>query len=555
MEREWWKEAVVYQIYPRSFYDSNGDGIGDLKGIILKLDYIKNLGVDVIWLNPIYQSPNDDNGYDISDYYQIMPELGTMADFDELLAAVHKLGMKLVMDLVVNHTSDEHPWFLESRSSKDNFKRDFYIWRPSRNRKEPNNWRSYFTKSTWELDEQTGEYYLHLFSKKQPDLNWQNPNVRVEIYRMMRWWLDKGIDGFRMDVVNALAKAPGLPDAEPVDQEYVFNGELYSNQPGIHEILQEMNREVLCKYDGIMTVGETGYVTPEHGVLYTGKDRHELNMIFQFEIVNQKADLDLPIFKKIWGKWYEGLKENGWNSIYLNNHDQPRQVSRFGNDGRYRVQAAKLLGTLTHTLQGTPFIYQGEEIGMTNVRFETIEDYRDIDMLNKYLEKVEAGYSKEEALAFLQSRSRDNSRTPMHWNESPHAGFTTGLPWIKLNPNYKEINASHGENDPNSVLQYYRQLIQLRKENLAFIYGDYSCLDDENPVVYPYLRSLDNERFLVILNFSSEEQVFILSEDLSKYHFGLLIANYPVSLDSAIGQDEERITLRPWEARVYELQS
>jgi oligo-1,6-glucosidase len=552
MQQRWWKEVVVYQVYPRSFYDSNGDGIGDLRGIINKLDYIKDLGVDVIWLNPVYKSPNDDNGYDISDYYQIMPEFGSMDDFTELLSGVHRRKLKLIMDLVVNHTSDEHPWFVESRSSKDNPKRDYYIWRPAKNGKEPNNWRSHFTKSAWELDEQTGEYYLHLFSKKQPDLNWQNPEVRAEVYKMMRWWLDQGIDGFRMDVINCLAKAPGLPDACPVDQEFVFGGALYANQPGIHEIIHEMNREVLSKYD-VMTVGEIGSVTPEEGKLYTGKDRDELNMVFQFEIVEQETDLDLPVFKRIWGKWYEGLKEDGWNSIYLNNHDQPRQVSRFGNDGGYRVESAKLLATLTHTLQGTPYIYQGEEIGMTNVHFATIDDYRDIALFNQYQEKMAAGYSPEQALALLRSRSRDNSRTPMQWDNSPNAGFTAGIPWIQLNPNYREIHVTQAERDPDSVLNYYKKLHRIRKENPVLIYGDYRCLDLESKVVYPYIRCLDQDQVLVILNFSSEEQLYPLPQEVMESSYDLLLTNYPVDPGFEACHRDGELKLRPWEAKVYRL--
>ncbi|TCL68479.1 oligo-1,6-glucosidase [Hydrogenispora ethanolica] len=548
MERNWWKEAVVYQVYPRSFLDANGDGIGDLRGIIRKLDYIKELGVDVIWLNPVYQSPNDDNGYDISNYYQIMDDFGTMADFDELLAEAHRRGLRLVMDLVVNHTSDEHPWFRESRSSRDNPKRDYYIWRPARNGREPNNWRSFFTQSAWEWDETTGEYYLHLFSKKQPDLNWENPEVRREIYRMMRWWLDKGIDGFRMDVINFLAKPAGLPDAPPADQPSVFGGPLYANQPGIHPYLQEMHREVLSRYD-IMTVGETGFVAPEHGVLYTGADRRELNMVFHFEIVDTPAQLDLPLLKAIWGKWYHGLKEGkGWNSIYLNNHDQPRQVSRFGNDRQYRVESAKLLATLTLTLPGTPYIYQGEELGMTNVCFETIDDYRDIEMLNRYAEQVAAGRDPQTVLAGLRPKCRDNSRTPLQWDDSPQAGFTSGEPWIKVNPNYPAINAAAAEADPGSVLHYYRKLLRLRKQTPALVYGDYRCLDEADPFIYSYLRTLDGERFWVLLNFSDQPQTVALPDELRHSRRELLLANYPEAENCGAV-----LPLRPWEARLYRM--
>ena len=554
MERTWWKEAVVYQVYPRSFMDANGDGIGDLRGIINKLDYIKALGVDVIWLNPFYQSPNDDNGYDISDYYRIMTEFGTMADFEQLLAEVHRRGLKLIMDLVVNHTSDEHPWFLESRSSRDNPKRDYYIWRSPRNGREPNNWRSFFTQPAWEWDETTGQYYLHLFSKKQPDLNWENAVVRQEIYKMMRWWLDKGIDGFRMDVINFLAKPAGLPDAEPADQPSVFVGPLCANQPGIHEYLQEMNREVLGRYD-IMTVGETGFVAPEHGPVYTGADRHELNMIFHFEIMDTPLKLDLPLCKKIWGRWHRELKNSGWNSVYLNNHDQPRQVSRFGDDRHYRVESAKLLATLNLTLPGTPYIYQGEEIGMTNVAFPSIEDYRDIDMLNKFAEQVAAGCEPQIALAELQPRSRDNGRTPMQWDDSPQAGFSSAAPWIAVNPNYRTINAAAAEADPGSVLHYYRRLLRLRKRSPVLIYGDYQCLDEEDRAIYPYLRTLEHERWLVLLNFSGQERSFALPEQIGHPGLEPLIANYPIQTAAEGSRESDcgPLQLRPWEARLYRL--
>ncbi|AZR72972.1 glucohydrolase [Anoxybacter fermentans] len=552
MERKWWKEAVVYQIYPRSFYDSNGDGIGDLRGIIQKLDYIKDLGVDVIWLCPIYKSPNADNGYDISDYYDIMDEFGTMEDFDELLSEVHKRGMKLIMDLVINHTSDEHPWFIESRSSKDNPKRDYYIWRPPRDGKEPNNWRSFFHGSAWEWDEKTGEYYLHLFAKKQPDLNWKNPEVKKEIFKMIKWWLDKGIDGFRMDVINLIGKAEGLPDGKNKDNfdDYVMAPEHWANQPLVHEVLHEMNRQILSKYD-IMTVGETPFVTPEIGALYVNEDREELNMIFQFEHMDLPdfKDSNLLKFKKIQKKWYEALKEKGWNSQYLNNHDQPRQVSRFGDDQNYRKESAKLLATMLLTLPGTPYIYQGEEIGMTNVKFSSIEEYNDIDTVNYYHEEVAKGRDPEEVLKELMPKSRDNARTPVQWTAGKNAGFTTGTPWLKVNPNYKQINVEEAQKDPDSVLNYYKKLIRLRKreENLALIYGNYIPLFEDHEKIYSYIRQLDNDRFLIILNFSKEKLNFTLDEIPYK-DYQLLIANYPV-------QDEklEQIKLRPYEARIYRL--
>jgi oligo-1,6-glucosidase len=559
MERKWWKEAVVYQIYPRSFYDSNGDGIGDLRGIISKLDYIKDLGVDVIWLNPVYKSPNDDNGYDISDYYNIMDEFGTLADWEELLEEMHKRGLKLIMDLVVNHTSDEHSWFIESRSSKDNEKRDYYIWRKGKDGKEPNNWRSCFSPSAWEYDEKTGEYYLHLFSKKQPDLNWENPNVRKEVYDMMTWWLDKGIDGFRMDVINMISKVEELPDAPRKNNDpYQDGGQYYLNGPRVHEFLQEMNKTVLSKYD-IMTVGETPGVTPEEALLYVGDDREELNMVFQFELMDIDAGEDgkwdvvpwkLTDFKRIMTKWQKELHNKGWNSLYLNNHDQPRMVSRFGNDTVYRTESAKMLATMLHTLQGTPYIYQGEEIGMTNVKFDSIDEYKDIETLNYYNETVvKRNADVQKILNAIYIKGRDNARTPMQWNNEENAGFTTGTPWIKVNPNYKEINVKQAQEDPNSILHYYKKLIQLRKQNLTIVYGNYVQILEEHPEIYSYLRCLDDDRLLVILNFSGEMPVFNLPEEIICKDKELLISNYDVD----VKEELKGLKLRPYEARVYRL--
>ncbi|MGE5631121.1 MAG: glycoside hydrolase family 13 protein [Caulobacteraceae bacterium] len=542
MERKWWKEAVVYQVYLRSFYDSDGDGIGDLKGLISKLDYIKDLGADVIWLNPVYKSPNDDNGYDISDYYDIMDEFGTLTDWEELLKEVHQRGLKLIMDLVVNHTSDEHPWFIESRKSKNSRKRDYYIWKEAKNGKEPNNWKSIFQGPAWKWDENSQEYYLHLFSKKQPDLNWKNPEVRREIYAMMKWWLDKGIDGFRMDVINAIVKAENLPDVPSSGSI-----DLYFNRPGVHELLQEMNREVLSKYD-IMTVGETPRVTPEEGLLYVAQDRKELNMIFQFQIHEMKK-WDLMKFKEIQKNWYKALESKGWNSIYLNNHDQPRQVSRYGNDREYRVESAKMLATLLHTLQGTPYIYQGEEIGMTNVAFPSIECYDDIDTVNRYNEMVREGKDPEEALKLLQALSRDNARTPMQWNSSRNAGFTSGKPWLGINPNYTDINVEEAQNDKNSILHYYRKLTKLRKDNLTVVYGNYEPILEENDKIYAYLRCMDSDRLLIILNFSNEIALFELPEAIIYHEKELLISNY----DADVLQGLESVKLKPYEARVYRL--
>jgi oligo-1,6-glucosidase len=560
MKKKWWKEAVVYQIYPRSFKDSNGDGIGDIQGIISKLDYLKDLGVDVIWLSPVYKSPNDDNGYDISDYRDIMDEFGTMADWEQLLAEMHKRGMKLIMDLVVNHTSDEHPWFIESRKSKDNPYRDYYIWRSGKDGKEPNNWESCFSGSAWEYDETTGEYYLHLFSKKQPDLNWENPKLRQEVYDMMKFWLDKGIDGFRMDVINFISKVPELPDApNPEGKKYVSGGQYFINGPRIHEFLQEMNREVLSKYD-VMTVGEMPGVTVEEAKLYTGEDRNEVNMVFQFEHVDLDSGPDgkwdlrplkLKDLKESFTKWQKGLEGVGWNSLYLNNHDQPRMVSRFGNDKEYRVESAKMLATFLHMLQGTPYIYQGEEIGMINVRFDSIDDYKDIETLNMYREKViENGEDPQKVMEAIYAKGRDNARTPFQWDDSKNAGFTTGEPWIKVNPNYKEINAKQAIADPNSIYHYYRKLIQLRKQYPIIVYGSYDIILPEHEQIYAYTRTYHNEQLLVILNFSTEQPTFELPGEITFKMKELLISNYEVK-EEAI----DKITLRPYEARVYLLKS
>jgi oligo-1,6-glucosidase len=557
VKQQWWKEAVVYQIYPRSFKDSNGDGIGDIQGIISKLDYLKELGVDVIWLSPVYKSPNDDNGYDISDYRDIMDEFGTMADWEQLLEEVHKRDMKLIMDLVVNHTSDEHPWFIESRKSKDNPYRDYYIWRSGKDGKEPNNWESCFSGSAWEYDETTGEYYLHLFSRKQPDLNWENPQVRQEVYDMMKFWLDKGIDGFRMDVINFISKVPGLPDApNPEGKKYVSGSQFFMNGPRIHEFLQEMNREVLSKYD-IMTVGEMPGVTIEEAKLYTGEDRNELNMVFQFEHMsldsgpNGKWDLRpwrLKDLKENFTKWQKGLEGIGWNSLYLNNHDQPRMVSRFGNDQEYRIESAKMLATFLHMLQGTPYIYQGEEIGMTNVRFASIDDYKDIETLNMYSEKVvENGEDPQKVMEAIYAKGRDNARTPFQWDESENAGFTTGTPWIKVNPNYKEINAQQAVEDPHSIYHYYRKLIKLRKQYPIIVYGSYDLILPDHEQIYAYTRTYQDEKLLVILNFSAEQPIFELPKELTFTTKELLISNYDVDGAETI----DRLTLKPYEARVY----
>ena len=556
MAIKWWKESIVYQIYPRSFNDSNGDGIGDLRGIIQKLDYLQKLGVDVVWLSPVYKSPNDDNGYDISDYQDIMTEFGTLADWEEMLAGMHQRGIKLVMDLVVNHTSDEHPWFIEARKSKDNPYRDFYIWRPGKDGREPNNWGSAFSGSAWQYDAATDEYYLHLFSKKQPDLNWENPRVRQEVFKMMNWWLQKGVDGFRMDVINMISKVPGLPDAPVRTEDHYQSGfENYTNGPRLLEFLGEMKQEVLSKYD-ILTVGETPSVTTRHAIQMTNEEHGFLNMVFQFEHMGLDGDrkvtkaYPLTALKKLITHWQVDLDGQGWNSNYLNNHDQPRQVSRFGNDGQYRVESAKMLGTFLHMLQGTPYIYQGEEIGMTNVAFDSINDYNDIEIKNMYHELVdEKGQDPKAVLQELRRKSRDNARTPMQWNTQPQAGFTTGKPWLKVNPNYPHINVEQALADPNSVFYYYQKLIQLRKTIPAVIYGRYDLILPEHEQIYAFTRTLEKIKLVVILNFSGQTPEFELPGEIGHRSATRLIGNYPV----VPGETIRRFVLHPWEARVYHL--
>ena len=551
MEKKWWKECVVYQIYPRSFKDSNGDGIGDLKGIIEKLDYLNYLGIDVIWLSPVYKSPNDDNGYDISDYQNIMDEFGTMKDFDELLRECHKRNIKIMMDLVVNHTSDEHSWFMESKKSKDNEYRDYYVWKEGTNGQPPNNWGSVFSGPAWQYDEETQMYYLHLFSKKQPDLNWENPKLRNEIYSMMKWWLDKGVDGFRMDVINFISKDQNFPNGENGDfGPYAMNG------PRIHEFLKEMKQMVLKEKD-LITVGEMPGVTVEQGNLYTGKDRDELNMVFQFEHMDigngefgkwHKNSFKLTELKRIMTKWQKGLENNGWNSLYWNNHDQPRVVSRFGDDKKYWNKSAKMLATCLHMTQGTPYIYQGEEIGMTNVAFEKLSDYKDIEILNAYEDLVvKKGRSHEEMMQGIYDRGRDNARTPMQWNDSENGGFTLGTPWIKVNPNYKSINVEEEINNEDSILNYYKKLIKIRKDNEIVVYGKYDLLLEESEEIYSYMRTLNNERLLVICSFSKEETTFNLPSEVEYNSKKLLIGNYDVCIDEQL----ENIKLRPYECRVY----
>ena len=552
MERAWWKEAVVYQIYPRSFMDSNGDGVGDLNGITSRLDYLKELGVDVIWLSPIYQSPNDDNGYDISDYRAIMKEFGTMEDFDRMIAGIHERGMRLVMDLVVNHTSDEHPWFLESRKSKDNPYRDYYIWREGKDGKVPNNWGSYFSGSAWQHDDATDMYYLHLFSKKQPDLNWENPKVREEVFSMMNWWCgEKGIDGFRMDVISLISKRPGLPDG-PKAPEALYGYADCANGPRVHEFLKEMNEKVLSHYD-LMTVGEAAGVTIDEAKKYAGFNEHELNMVFHFEHVGldggehgKWTDKRVPLaaFKKVMSDWQTELDGKAWNSLYLSNHDQPRSISRFGDDSpEYRVVCAKMLATCLHMMQGTPYVYQGEELGMTNMPFADISEVRDIDSINAYHEMSEAGLiSKEDMMRFIRLKGRDNARTPMQWDDSENAGFTTGTPWIGVNPNYKTINAKAALADEDSVFHYYQKLIALRKEQPILVYGHYTLLEPDHESLYVYTRTLEEQKMLVICNFTKEEVSYEIPAEFGGAQ--VLISNY--------GRDgaEGTITLKAYEALV-----
>ena len=547
-KKAWWKEAVIYQIYPRSFADSNGDGIGDLNGITAHLDYLETLGIDVIWLSPVYKSPNDDNGYDISDYRDIMDDFGTMEDFDRLLAEAHRHHIKIVMDLVVNHTSDEHAWFIESRSSKDNPHRDYYIWKEPKNGKEPNNWGSCFGGSAWELDERTGMYYLHCFSKKQPDLNWENPKVRDEVFDMMNWWCEKGIDGFRMDVISMISKDQSYPDGPVEDGLYGSFGPYVCNGPRVHEFLQEMNTRVLSHYD-LLTVGEAAGVTIDEAKKYANSDGTELGMVFQFEHVDlvkspigkwtdQKPQL--TDFRRVMNKWQYELEGKAWNSLFLDNHDQPRVVSRFGNDSEaYRVISAKMLATCLHMMKGTPYIYQGEELGMTNVYFDKLEDYRDIESINAFHQYVDSGIVKaEDMMRYLKEISRDNARTPMQWDDSKNAGFTDGTPWINVNPNYKEINAKAAVADPNSVFHYYQELIKLRHTLPIIVYGKFQGLLEDSETIYAYNRLLDGQVLTVACNFTDQEQDCTLFDDLAGEE---LISNY---------KEHKAGKLQPYEARV-----
>ena len=546
MNKTWWKESVVYQIYPRSYKDSNGDGIGDIQGVIQKLDYIKSLGIDVIWMCPVYKSPNDDNGYDIADYYDIMDEFGTMADFDELLAGVHERGMRLIMDLVVNHTSDEHAWFVESRSSKESPKRDYYIWKKGVNGGPPNNWQSFFGGDAWIYDEASDEYFLHLFTTKQPDLNWENPTVREEVYTMMKYWLDKGIDGFRMDVISLISKR--RYDDTPYQEFNETIEKVYANGPRVHEFLKEMNREVLSKYD-IMTVGEGPGINLDNGGKYVNEEEKELDMVFQFghmfidhgpEGKFDPVPYSLPQFKQVFSDWDKKLAGKGWNSIFLGNHDFPRITSRFANDQEFHAESAKLLCLMMMSMRGTPYVYQGEEIGMTNVAFDSIDDYDDIETKNVYKEWSEKGKDLNLLMKAIHQQGRDNARTPVQWSDQVNAGFTSGIPWIKVNPNYPQINVLAQESDNNSILNFYREMIQVRKDNPSLVYADYVDLDPMSESIYAFKRWDDESEYLVILNFTSDDYVY----NIDAQGFEKVIGNYKTALAYGSGQ----ITLKPWEA-------
>lgn len=536
IEKKWWHHSVVYQIYPRSFYDSNNDGIGDLQGIIQKLDYIKTLGADVIWLSPVYASPNDDNGYDIADYYQIMDEFGTMADMDELIEAAKARDIKIVMDIVANHTSDEHNWFVEARKSKDNPYHDYYIWA-----KEPNKLRSIFSGSAWEYDEQLGEYYLHLFSKKQPDLNWTNPNVRQEIADMIIFWLEKGIGGFRFDVIDLIGKIP--------EQEITENG------PKLHDYIKELNQKSFGRYD-VLTVGETWGATIQIGEQYSNPKNNELSMIFQFEhiLLDQQPDgekwdlapLDFIKLKQVLSKWQTELYGIGWNSLFWNNHDTPRAVSRFADDKQYRIEAAKLLATITHGMWGTPYIFQGEEIGMTNVRFDSLESYRDVETINMYNERIANGYSHEAIMESIYVKGRDNARTPMQWNGSAYGGFSTTAPWIEVNPNYPTINVEEALANPNSIFHYYQQLIDLRKHNDWIVYGTYRLILENDENIFAYIRSYQEQDYLVYGNFSDRTVTFNSEEATNITNEDIILSNY------ATTKIDQKI-LQPYEAGIIKL--
>jgi alpha-glucosidase len=552
MKKIWWKEAVAYQIYPRSFMDSNGDGIGDIQGIISKLDYLQELGIDVIWICPMYQSPNDDNGYDISDYQEVMKEFGTMADFDQLLHETHQRGMKLILDLVINHTSDEHQWFIESRSGKQSPKRDWYIWKDGKGGKEPNNWESIFGGSAWEYDKETDQYFLHIFSKKQPDLNWENKEVRQSLYDMVNWWLDKGIDGFRVDAISHIKKEDGLEDMpNPKGLQYVPCFDKMMNVDGIHTFLEELKEETFSKYD-IMTVGEANGVTVDDAAdvnQWVGEKCGKFNMVFQFEHLNLwdaevKKELNIIELKDVLSRWQKGLEGKGWNALFIENHDKARVVSTWGNDQKYWRESATAFAAIYFLMQGTPFIYQGQEIGMTNVQFESIDDYNDVSAKNMYRLKKAEGVPHEEIMEVIWASGRDNSRTPMQWSDEINAGFSTGSPWINVNPNYKSINVESQKKDETSILNFYKKMIQLKKNNEVFTYGTYDLLLAEDPQVYAYTRTLNLDKVLVIANLSVKPAKV---KDVNVDIHNLILSNYDTN------EQEATLVLQPYEARVYRL--
>ncbi len=555
-QKTWWKEAVVYQIYPRSFQDSNGDGIGDINGIRMRLPYLADLGINVIWLSPIYQSPNDDNGYDISNYRDIMTDFGTMKDFDTMLSEAHNLGIKIVMDLVVNHSSDEHPWFAESRKSKENPYRDYYIWREGKNGKEPNNWGACFGGSAWEYDARTDMYYLHMFSKKQPDLNWENPKLRKEIYDMMTWWGKKGIDGFRMDVITMISKDQSFPDGKVMENiQYGDFSPYVNNGPRVHEYIKEMNREVISNFDWL-TVGEGAGAEVKDAIQYTGFDSNELNMVFTFEHVNlgqsvygkwSDGKVKLVDLKRVFTKWQDGLEGKAWNSLYWDNHDQPRVVSRFGNDSdEYREVSAKMLATCLHFMKGTPYIYQGEELGMTNRKCDSFDEFRDIEIKNAYHEFVENNVlTHDKMLEFVNAVGRDNARFPMQWEYAKNAGFTTGTPWIGVNENYKEINAASQRENPYSVYHYYKKLIAIRRTLDVMVYGVYQLLLPDSEEIFAYTRTLDQEALLIVCNFTDQETEFAFDAGFDGNE-EIVIGNYEDLI-----RNGNKMIVRPYEAKVF----
>ncbi|HHD2733354.1 glycoside hydrolase family 13 protein [Clostridium perfringens] len=553
MNKKWWKELIAYQIYPKSFMDSNGDGIGDIQGIISKLDYLKDLGIDLIWLCPMYKSPNHDNGYDISDYKDILDEFGTMDDFNELLSEVHNRGMKLIIDLVINHTSHEHPWFIESRSSRDNPKRDWYIWREGKGDEEPNNWESIFKGSAWEFCENSEEYYLHLFAKEQPDLNWENKEVRNELYKMINWWLDKGIDGFRVDAISHIKKEEGLKDMDnPEGLKYVSSFEKHMNVEGINSHLKELKEETFSKYD-IVTVGEANGVSADEADHWVAEDEGTFNMIFQFEHLNlwnyeEEQGFDVKAYKDVLTNWQNSLEGKGWNALFIENHDIPRVVSTWGNDKEYLTECAKAFGAIYFLQKGTPFIYQGQELGMTNVKYHSICEYDDVKTINTYNERIESGVSEEIALKEAWVTSRDNSRTPMQWNSSKNAGFTCGKPWIGVNENYKTINVEVEERDENSVLNFYKKLIKLKKSNEALIYGVYDLILEEDENIFAYTRTLNNDKFLIMANLTGENAKYVYEKEKLNSK-DLILNNYEVCEHKNLTE----FILKPYECRVYKL--